>query len=60
MHDDYAATANSYDLRGWRMHFAFDTARLNALCERYHAAKPDQTWAGNETLDFSISGPAAG
>ena len=58
MHDDHAATANSYDLRGWRMHFVFDTARLNALCERYYAGRSDETWAGNETLDFFHQRPS--
>ncbi len=44
------AVVQAYDLRGWRMHFAFNAEKLNALWLRYYQQRPDTVHT--DTLDF--------
>jgi len=56
MHPQDDALSQTYDLRGWRMHFVFDTEKLNALRWRYHEGRPDDT--RTDTVDFVHKRPS--
>lgn len=58
MHEGRVSESEKYDMRGYRVHFVFNTEKLNTLCEQWHASRPDDHWPGNETVDFVHDRPS--